>query len=100
MNKPIAEYLIKYGFVNDYGQIDVHGVLCKISELCNCHLYRVADKLINELYEISTGTEYDGINNDLFVLGFDDECQMFLLLGKISDKLYGCDFDTWLCDEY
>lgn len=84
----VAEYLIKYGCVNEFGQINVKMVLDKCNEFYNYRLYRLSEKLIDELYEVYSGTKYDGINNDLFVMGFDDECEMFLLIGKISNKLH------------
>lgn len=87
-----TKYITKY--VNEYGQIDVYGLLKRIdflirdSKFDSNQLTR-ADNMINELYEISTGTVFDNVNNDLFVLGFDDECQLHLLIHKISNKLYG-----------
>ena len=80
-----TQHITKY--VNEYGQINVKQLLIDINEKCKYHLYYVADKLINELYEIYTGTEYENINNELFVLDFDDETEMFLLIDKISKHI-------------
>ena len=80
-----TQYITKY--VNEYGQIDTKQLLIDINEKCNFRLYRIAEQLINELYEIYTGTEYENINNDLFVLDFDDETEMFLLIDKIAKHI-------------
>lgn len=91
-----TQYITKY--VNEYGQIDIFGLLKRIgflyrdSKFDEKQLTR-ADKMINELYEIYTGTEYDNINHDLFVLGFDDECEMYRLITGISNKLYSIDYN-------
>ena len=86
-----TKYINKY--VNEYGQIDTYGLLKRINFLIRDSKYDIyqlirASDMINELHEISTGTKYDNINNDLFVLGFDDECEMFLLNDKISKMLF------------
>ena len=85
-----TQYITKY--VNEYGQINIFDLFKRVNFLirdCKFDIKQlhVADKMINELYEIYTGTKYDNVNNDLFVLGFDDENEMFLLIGKISNKL-------------
>lgn len=91
-----TQYITKY--VNEYGQIDTYGLLKRIgflyrdSKFDEKQLTR-ADKMINELYEIYTGTKYDNINNDLFVLGFDDECEMYRLITHIGNKLYSIDYN-------
>lgn len=87
-----TQYITKY--VNEYGQINITGLLKRVNFLVRDSKYdikqlHIADKMIDELYEIFTGTEFENVNNDLFVLGFDDECEMFLLINKISNKLYG-----------
>ena len=81
-----AEYLKKH--INEYGQINIYTALLEIHDKVNFRLYRIADKMINELYEIYAGARFENINPDLVVFTFDEECEMFLLLNKISDKLY------------
>lgn len=86
-----TQFINKY--VNEYGQIDINGLFKRVNFLIRDSKFDIkqlynAQNMINELYEIYTGTQYDNINNDLFVLGFDNECEMFLLINKISDKLY------------
>ena len=86
-----TQYINKY--VNEYGQIDTNGLFKRINFLIRDSKFDTnqlthANNMINELYEIFTGTQYDNINNDLFVLGFDDECTMFLLIDKISKMLF------------
>lgn len=75
-------------FVNEYGQINVYECLCKIHELVNYRFYHKADKMINELYELSIGTKFDNVNADLFFLTFSEETEMYLLINKIATKLY------------
>lgn len=86
-----TQFINKY--VNEYGQIDINGLFKRVNFLIRDCKYDIkqlynAQNMINELYEIYTGTKYDNINNDLFVLGFDDECTMFLLIDKISKMLF------------
>lgn len=74
-------------FINEFGQVNVYSVLCKIHELYRFKLYRVAEKWINELYEISINTAYENVNADLFFMTFDETCDMHLLINAISEKL-------------
>lgn len=75
-------------FVNEYGQVDTYCLLESIREKYKFKLYRVAERMLDELYEIYTGTEFENINNKLFVLTFDEECNMFLLIDRLSKKLH------------
>lgn len=82
-----TQYITKY--VNKYGQINIFDLFKRIKFLirdCKFDIKQltIAENMINELYEIYTGTIYENVNNDLFVLGFDDETEMFLLIDKIS----------------
>ena len=82
---------MKTKYINDYigiyNDVHVYELLCKINELCKFKLYHVANNMINELYEIYCNTQYENVNHDLFVMTFDEECEMFLLIDKISKNL-------------
>ena len=78
-------------FIDEYNNVHVYELLCKINELCKFKFYHVANNMINELYEIYCNTQFDNVNNDLFVMMFDDECMMFLLIDKIA-KLVRMDY--------
>ena len=80
-----TQYITQY--VNEYGQVNVYEILCKIRELCRFKFYRVADKWINELYEITAGTSFENVNNELFFMTFDEECEFYHLISLISKKL-------------
>ena len=92
-----TQYITKY--VNEYGQIDTYRLLKRINFLVrdckfdNKQIY-IADKMINELYEISTGTEYENINNDLFVLTFDEQNEMYRLITRISNIIAQYDYNN------
>ena len=81
-----TKYITKY--VNEYGQVDTFSLLQKIEELYKFRLYRSCDNMINELYEICTGTIYDNINYDLFFLTFDEVCTLSIIIERLSQKLF------------
>ena len=74
-------------YIDNYNNVHVYELLCKIDELCKFKFYHVADNMINELYEIYCNTQYENVNYDIFVITFDEECKMFLLIDKISKNL-------------
>lgn len=74
-------------FITEYNDVCVYELLCKIDELCKFKFYHVANNMINELYEIYCNTQFDNVNNYLFVMTFDDECMMFLLIDKIAKNI-------------
>lgn len=85
-----TQYINKY--INEYKQIDICGLFKRINFLVRDSKFDInqlykADKMINELYEISTGTIYENVNSDLFVLTFDELIQMDLLIEKISNLM-------------
>lgn len=73
--------------VNKYGQVNLYEQLEKVKELIKFRFYHTAINIIDELYEVYSGTQFDNINSDLVVFTFDEECEMFLYIDILSKKL-------------
>ena len=75
-------------FVNESGQINETLLLRKIDELCRYRFYRLANEYLNEFLKCFWDTtKFENVNNDLVVLGFDDECTLNLLIDKLNEHI-------------
>ena len=79
-----TQYITK--FVNEYGQVNTYEAIEKAKELYKFRLYNSAKNILAELIELNNGTEYDNVNNDLFFLTFDEECEANLYMDRINKK--------------